>query len=71
MVMRYDPFSEVDRLTQQLARSMRSSSTVMAMDAYRRGDAVFVHFDLPGVDPSSIEIAAGEPGGRWNSAWPA
>ena len=58
MVMRYDPFSEVDRLTQQLAGSMRSSQTFMAMDAYRRGDAVFVHFDLPGVDPSSIEITA-------------
>lgn len=58
MVMRYDPFSDVDRLTQQLAGSMRSSPTVMAMDAYRRGDAVFVHFDLPGVDPSSIEITA-------------
>ncbi len=26
------------------------------MDAYRRGDTVFVHFDLPGADPSSIDI---------------
>ena len=30
----------------------------MAMDAYRRGDALFVHFDLPGVDASSIEVTA-------------
>ena len=28
----------------------------MPMDAYRRGDEVVVHFDLPGVDPSTIEL---------------
>jgi HSP20 family protein len=26
------------------------------MDAYRRGDRFFVHLDLPGVDPDSIEL---------------
>jgi HSP20 family protein len=26
------------------------------MDAYRHGDTVVVHFDLPGVDPNSIDI---------------
>jgi HSP20 family protein len=26
------------------------------MDAYRRGDAVFVHFDLPGIDPNTIDL---------------
>jgi len=26
------------------------------MDAYRRGDDFFVHLDLPGVDPGSIDI---------------
>ena len=26
------------------------------MDAYRRGDTVFVHFDLPGADPASIDV---------------
>ena len=30
----------------------------MAMDAYRRGDDVFIHFDLPGVDSASIELTA-------------
>ena len=29
---------------------------VMAMDAYRHGDAFVVHFDLPGVDASSIDL---------------
>ena len=28
------------------------------MDAYRRGDRFFVHLDLPGVDPDSIELTA-------------
>jgi HSP20 family protein len=26
------------------------------MDAYRRGDEFIVHFDLPGVDPSTIDL---------------
>jgi len=26
------------------------------MDAYREGDHYVVHFDLPGVDPSSIDL---------------
>jgi HSP20 family protein len=56
MVMRYDPFREIDRLSQQLTGALRSQSTSIPMDAYRRGDTVFIHFDLPGVDPSSIEV---------------
>lgn len=58
VVMRFDPLREVDRQIQQLANRMQESSGTMAMDAYRRGDAVFVHFDLPGVDPDSIELTA-------------
>jgi len=56
MVMRYDPFRDVDRLTQQLTGALRSQPTSIPMDAYQRGDTVFVHFDLPGVDSSSIEV---------------
>ena len=56
MVMRYDPFSQVDRLTQQLAGRLQETGGTMAMDAYRRGDEVIVHFDLPGVTADSIEI---------------
>ncbi len=56
MVMRYDPFSEADRLTQQLASRMQDTGGTMAMDAYRRGDEVVVHFDLPGVTADSIEL---------------
>jgi HSP20 family protein len=58
MVMRYDPFRDIDRQMQQLAGRMQEASSAMAMDAYRRGDSVFVHFDLPGVDADSIELTA-------------
>jgi len=54
MLMRFDPFRELDRLAQQTVASSRSP--VMAMDAYRHGDSFLVHFDLPGVDPSTIDL---------------
>jgi len=52
MLMRFDPFRELDRFTQQLAGPRQW----MPMDAYRKDDHVYVHFDLPGVDPDSIEL---------------
>ncbi|GAA2419743.1 Hsp20/alpha crystallin family protein [Streptomyces glaucus] len=54
MLMRTDPFRELDRLAQQVLGSARPSA--MAMDAYRSGDDFIVHFDLPGIDPESIEL---------------
>jgi HSP20 family protein len=56
--MRFDPFRDIDRQMQQLASRMHDAGSTMAMDAYRRGDSVFVHFDLPGVDADSIELTA-------------
>jgi HSP20 family protein len=53
MLMRFDPFRELDRLTQQ---GWPSAPAVMPIDAYRHGDRVLVVFDLPGVDPSSIDL---------------
>lgn len=55
MLMRTDPFRELDRVTQQMLGSMARPSA-MAMDAYRSGDEFLVHFDLPGIDPESIEL---------------
>ena len=52
--MRFDPFRELDRLAQQTVGSGRLP--VMAMDAYRHDDSFVVHFDLPGVDASSIDL---------------
>jgi HSP20 family protein len=54
MLMRFDPFRDLDRLTQGSCGNGRQ--TCMPMDAYRRGDQVIVHFDLPGVDPASIDV---------------
>ena len=53
MLMRFDPFRELDRLTQAPWGDRRP---VMAMDAYRRNGDFVVQFDLPGVDPSSIDL---------------
>jgi HSP20 family protein len=55
MLMRTDPFRELDRLTQQVWGSVARPSA-MPMDAYRLGDEFIVHFDLPGVDPDSIDL---------------
>ena len=54
MLMRFDPFRELDRLTQPTFATARPP--VMPMDAYRQGDSFVVHFDLPGVDPASIDL---------------
>ncbi|MFF4034030.1 Hsp20/alpha crystallin family protein [Streptomyces sviceus] len=55
MLMRTDPFREFDRLTQQVFGST-ARPAAMAMDAYRSGDDFVVHFDLPGVDPGTIDL---------------
>jgi HSP20 family protein len=56
--MRFDPFRDFDRLAEQmLGGGLRAGSPrSFPMDAYRRGDRFFVHLDLPGVDPDSIEL---------------
>jgi len=60
MLMRTDPFRELDRLTQQVfgapATGSWSRPTAMPMDAYRAGDRFVVAFDLPGVDPDGIDL---------------
>jgi HSP20 family protein len=59
MLMRTDPFRELDRLTQQVFGNVPgtwSRPTAMPMDAYRVGDEFVVAFDLPGVSPDAIEL---------------
>jgi HSP20 family protein len=58
MLMRTDPFRDLDRLTQQMFGSVGTNTrpSVMPMDAWRDGDAVRVEFDLPGVDPGSVDL---------------
>ncbi|MBW9205451.1 Hsp20 family protein [Mumia sp. zg.B17] len=56
MLMRTDPFRELDRLTQQVFGTAARPAG-MPMDAWREGDSFVVELDLPGVDPGSIDIA--------------
>ena len=54
-VMRFDPFRDFDRLSEQFfggTRGMRS----IPMEAYRRGDQFFIHLDLPGVVPDDVDL---------------
>ncbi len=55
MLMRTDPFRELDRFTQQVLGTA-ARPAVMPMDAWREGDAFFVEFDLPGIDQNSLDI---------------
>jgi len=55
MLMRTDPFRELDRLTQQALGTLARPSA-MLMDAWRDGDVFHVEFDLPGVSQDSIDI---------------
>ncbi|HVE98281.1 MAG TPA: Hsp20/alpha crystallin family protein [Mycobacteriales bacterium] len=56
MLLRFDPFREIDRLTEQMVSGTRTARMV-PMDVYRRGDSYYVELDIPGVDPSSIELS--------------
>lgn len=56
MLMRTDPFRDLDRLAQQVFGATTNRPAAMAMDAYRSGDDFLVHFDLPGIDPETIEL---------------
>lgn len=55
MLMRTDPFGEFDRWTQQVLGTA-ARPAVMPMDAWREGDQFIVEFDLPGVQPESLDL---------------
>ncbi|MET8282045.1 Hsp20/alpha crystallin family protein [Micromonospora sp. NPDC005174] len=54
MLMRTDPFREVDRLAEQFFGTA-ARPAMMHLDAYRDGDNFYAAFDLPGVDPDTID----------------
>src|SRR6187200_3190144 len=58
MLMRStDPFRDFDRIAQQLlGAGTTSRPAVMPMDAWREGDTFVVGFDLPGVQPETLDI---------------
>lgn len=58
MLMRTDPFRELDRVAQQVFNGSGTWTrpVAMPMDAYRSGDEFVVSFDLPGVQADAIEL---------------
>lgn len=57
MLLRFDPFRDIDRLTNELLGAPRVPQP-MPMDCYRAGDTFYLHFDLPGIDPASLQVTA-------------
>jgi HSP20 family protein len=55
MLMRTDPFRELDRLTQQLF-GRGDSQLAMPMDAWREDETFTVQIDLPGVREEDIDL---------------
>ncbi len=54
MLMRFEPFREFDRITEELLSERRARQ--IPVDVYRRGDECKVQLDMPGMDPGSIEL---------------
>ncbi len=52
MLMRFDPFREVDRLMQ----GSWVPRNAVPLDVFRRGEEFVVKVDLPGIEPSSIDL---------------
>jgi len=55
MLMRTDPFRDLDRLAEQVLGT-RTRPAAMPIDAFRSGDEFVVQFDLPGIDVQSIDL---------------
>jgi HSP20 family protein len=55
--IRFDPFRDLERLSEQLfGAGARTGPRSFPMDAYRRGTEFHVELDLPGIEPDSIEL---------------
>jgi HSP20 family protein len=55
MLMRTDPFRELDRLTQQVFGTA-ARPAAMPMDAWQEASEFVVAFDLPGVKVDSVDL---------------
>src|SRR5271154_5070936 len=55
MLMRTDPFRELDRFAQQVFGTA-ARPAVMPMDAWREGEEFVVEFALPGINADSLDI---------------
>ena len=57
MLLRTDPSGELDRLARQFFGN-GAHSNFMPMDAYRKGEDYWIHFNLPGASAEDIEVTA-------------
>jgi HSP20 family protein len=55
MLVRTDPFRDLDRFAQQVLGTA-ARPTVMPMDAWREGEEFVVEFDLPGISEESLDL---------------
>jgi HSP20 family protein len=55
--LRFDPFRDFDRLAAEVFGTARTPS-LMPMDALRSGDTFVCRFDLPGIDPDTLDVSA-------------
>lgn len=55
MLMRTDPFRELDRVAQQVFGT-NARPAAMPIDAFQRGEEFIIQFDLPGVAADSIDL---------------
>lgn len=55
MLIRTDPFRDLDRFAAQVFGTA-ARPTGMPMDAWREGDRFIVEFDLPAVDPETVDV---------------
>jgi HSP20 family protein len=53
MILRFDPFEQIEHT---LAERRGQRQGMLALDAYRRGEVVYIHLDLPGVPREAVEI---------------
>ena len=53
MLMRFDPFSEIERMSRDF---FGRQDGWMPADAYRKEDRYFIHIDMPGIDPETIDL---------------
>jgi HSP20 family protein len=56
MLARTGVLSDLDRLVHQLAHTSAPAGSVIPLDAWRDDEALYLQFDLPGMDRSTIEL---------------
>ena len=55
-LLRFDPFRELDRLTEQAMSATARVARSMPIEALRRGEEFLIYVDLPGVDSADTDV---------------